>query len=317
MRLCGRKSAVVFSLLLSCLVIGGRGSQAWYEPMRVNIVSKAKSGSSLIASQVDIFNAPENIEFYNPGPYGVRLSFVRNTERLKWLIRAQNQIVFATDLIGWKIWQRIPSLKSASSKGKSAYSSYSLSSIFDNRINGRFAIDGSGFRSFHEQPSAFAISEKISLTPDSPDRTSQHGELQKSNDNQQPCESGEFPLYFYILVSWVCLGGCLCGLWLYGARHRICGVGLILLSCCGFLSVETSIAFDDPIFWRALSGDGNNCRCESYYQGDALLNGQHKEASIIPKASREGWTKWWRLAPHRPITKKPHAASNSSGMLQM
>jgi hypothetical protein len=76
------------------------------------------------------------------------------------------------------------------------------------------------------------------------------GNLQQSNQSQNPCEHNEYSLYLEILAS--LLAGLIAswGGWLWGGGHKVWGGLVIALSLWLFLSFTTAFAFDDPLFWR-------------------------------------------------------------------
>src|SRR5207244_3917567 len=99
-----------------------------------------------------------------------------------------------------------------------------------------------------------------------------------TNDDEPCCEISEFPLYLYVFVSLAFVGLITWGLFLID-DHRYARAGiLILLGCCGVLSIGTTALFCDPLFWRAewlgLSGTGDPYRCK-HKQKDRTSKPQH------------------------------------------
>jgi hypothetical protein len=100
----------------------------------------------------------------------------------------------------------------------------------------------------------------------------------ESPDGHQPlCVSREFPLGFAILSEFCCVGTSLFGAYLAGYRRNYkLGGALILLAIVGFLSLETTILFSDPVFWRALGAETDPC--EQYnerHDPTPLIGGIH------------------------------------------
>jgi IS1 family transposase len=132
-------------------------------------------------------------------------------------------------------------------------------------------------------PSAFAILRCSSLMCDSPNSTAQDDSLNKT-DNYKPLrKSNEFPLHLYVFASIWCLGIECLGAWLIASRRRYFVGGLmVLVGLLGFLSVETSLLFCDPFFWRALSSDYPS-RCDKQNQKKSQSSYNGHELSVTQK----------------------------------
>jgi hypothetical protein len=90
--------------------------------------------------------------------------------------------------------------------------------------------------------------------------------LQKSYENQPPCEISKFSLNFYIFFLFLFVGCFLWGVSLFYDHVYIRGGTLLLVGFFGIWSTLSTVCFGDPFFWRAewraLSGTGNPYRCE-------------------------------------------------------
>lgn len=166
---------------------------------------------------------------------------------------------------------------------------------------------------FDREPSAFAGYHSENLEAENKAGNSQNNGLNNADDNKQLCEADKIPLCVYIFVGLFCIGFQVLGMfWVYDHRY-ILGAVFILLGVCGYLGMETTVVFNDPLFWRALSAD-KPYRCQDDDHGNTLQYWAHKDVLIIPKASREGWLKWWGSEPDRPTSEGHHAAASTSSL---
>ena len=130
--------------------------------------------------------------------------------------------------------------------------------------------------SYH--PSTLGVLRHGSLVNDGPNSEEQNSSLNETNDDEPCCEISEFPLYLYVFVSLAFVGLITWGLFLID-DHRYASAGiLILLGCCGVLSIGTTALFCDPLFWRAewlgLSRHGDPYRCKHKHK-DRTSSPQH------------------------------------------
>ena len=122
---------------------------------------------------------------------------------------------------------------------------------------------------------------------------SQNYSLQKPDEYKPCCEVSDSLLYFYcfLFLGLLFAGFVIGGVFLFDRHRLITGSLIFLIGICGLLSTQTTFLFCDPIFWRAewlgLSGTGDPSRCQHHDQGDISQGWKHKEAVMIPKASRE------------------------------
>lgn len=98
-------------------------------------------------------------------------------------------------------------------------------------------------------------------------------------------------LDIYILICLLFIALIPKAIFLLDDRRYITGGLLILLGCCGFLSLFTSVAFCDPQFWRAewlaLSGAGDPFRCDDRGKLGGMYNPPFCGNSLVEVGSTD------------------------------